>query len=94
MAAVLWAVLAFLVWNVRFDIGVRRSATRYLVARAAYLQGKGHRVEMAPAMRDGVAESARAAALIATPVLIVPMALLIYGGPPSHRKRGETTEDC
>lgn len=75
MAAVLWAVLAFLVWNVRFDLGVRRSATRYLVARGAYLQGKGPRVEMAPAMRDGVAESARVATLFATPPLVIALVM-------------------
>jgi hypothetical protein len=75
LAAALWAFLAFLTWNVRFDIGVRQSATDYLVARRAYLQGKAPRVEMAPAMRAGVAESATAATLVATPFLLVAIAL-------------------
>jgi hypothetical protein len=71
LAAALWALLAFLVWNVRFDLGVRQSATRYLVARGAYLQGKGARIEMAPAMREGIAASAQAASLVAAPALLV-----------------------
>ena len=71
LAAALWALLAFLVWNVRFDLGVRQSATRYLVARGAYVQGKGSRIEMAPAMREGIAGSAKAASLVAAPALLV-----------------------
>jgi hypothetical protein len=71
LAAGLWALLAFLVWNVRFDIGVRQSATRYLVARAVYLRGDGPRVEMAPQMRAGIAGAARAATLVAAPFLLV-----------------------
>ena len=55
LAAGLWALLACLIWNVRFDLGVRQSATRYLVARGLYLQQRGPRVEMAPHMRAGVA---------------------------------------
>ena len=75
LAAALWALLAFLVWNVRFDIGVRESATDYLGARRAYLQGKAPRVEMAPAMRAGIAGSATAATLVATPFLLVALSL-------------------
>ena len=77
LAAALWALLAFLVWNVRFDLGVRQSATDYLVARRAYLQGTAPPIEMAPAMRAGVAGSATAATLLATPVLVVAMVLAI-----------------
>jgi hypothetical protein len=75
LAAALWAILAFLVWNVRFDIGVRQTATDYLVARRAYLQGQAPRIEMAPAMRAGVAVSGTAATLVATPFLLVALAL-------------------
>ena len=75
LAAALWALLAFLVWNVRFDLGVRQSATDYLVARGAYLQGQAARVEMAPAMRAGAAESAKTATVLATPLLLVSLAL-------------------
>jgi hypothetical protein len=75
LAAALWALLAFLVWNVRFDMGVRQSATDYLIARRAYLAGTAPRVEMAPAMRAGVAESVTAATLAATPFLLVALAL-------------------
>jgi hypothetical protein len=67
VAAALWFVLAFLVWNVRFDDGVRFSARSYLYHRALYLRGAAPRVEMASAMRAGIAESARAATLMALP---------------------------
>jgi hypothetical protein len=71
LAAGLWALLAVLVWNVRFDLGVLQSATRYLVARGEYLRDRGPRVEMAPLMRAGVADAARAATLFAAPFLLV-----------------------
>jgi hypothetical protein len=67
IAAGLWALLAFLIWNVKFDLGVRQAATRYLVARGLYLQDRGARVEMAPHMRAGVAAAARAATVVALP---------------------------
>lgn len=68
LAAALWFVLAFLVWNVRFDHGVRISARKYLSHRALYLRGAGPRVEMASAMRTGIRDSARAATLLALPL--------------------------
>jgi hypothetical protein len=86
LAAALWALLAFLVWNVRFDLGVRHSATDYLGARRAYLEGRGPRVEMAPAMRAGVAASATAATLVSTPFLLVALAL---GASLAHHKGSE-----
>jgi hypothetical protein len=67
VAAALWLLLAFLAWNVRFDDGVRFSARSYLYQRALYLRGSAPRVEMASAMRAGIAESARAATLLALP---------------------------
>ena len=79
LAAGLWALLAFLIWNVRFDLGVRQGATRYLVARGLYLQHRGPRVEMASHMRDAVAESARAATLIAVPAAGVAVWLVVSG---------------
>ena len=78
-AAALWALLAFLVWNVCFDLGVRRSATRYLVARGLYLRAQGPRTEMGPAMREGVAASARAATLTALPAAGVALWLAVAG---------------
>ena len=69
IAAVMWFVLAFLVWNDRFDYGVRVSARTYLNDRALYLRGAAPRVEMASAMRAGIADSARAAALMALPAV-------------------------
>ncbi len=58
LAAVLWFVLAFLVWNVRFDFGVRASARSYINQRALFLRGAGPRIEMASAMRAGIHDSA------------------------------------
>jgi hypothetical protein len=76
LAAALWFLLAFLVWNVRFDLGVRVSASAYLHDRAVHLRGVGPRVEMASAMRAGVRDSARAATLWALPAAAVGVALL------------------
>ena len=67
VAAALWLVLAFLVWNVRFDYGVRVSARIYLNQRALFLRGAAPRAEMASVMRDGIHDSAVAAAVLATP---------------------------
>jgi hypothetical protein len=67
VAAALWFVLAFLVWNLRFDYGVRVSARSYLSHRALYLRGAAPRVEMASAMRAGIHESGRAATVVALP---------------------------
>ena len=67
VAAALWFVLAFLIWNVRFDDGVRFSARSYLSHRALYLRGAAPRVEMASAMRAGIHDSAAAATVFALP---------------------------
>lgn len=77
LAAALWLLLAFLVWNVRFDVGVRVSASAYLRARAMYVRGAGPRVEMASAMRAGARDSARAATMWALPAAAVGVALLV-----------------
>lgn len=79
LAAGLWALLAFLIWNVRFDLGVRQAATRYLVARGLYLQGLGPRVEMAPHMRAGVAGAVRDATLVGLPAAGVALWLAASG---------------
>ncbi|MBK5297687.1 MAG: hypothetical protein JJE40_11055 [Vicinamibacteria bacterium] len=68
LAAALWLVLAFLVWNVRFDYGVRISARSYLTHRALYLRAAEPSIEMASAMRAGIRDSARAATVIALPL--------------------------
>jgi hypothetical protein len=67
LAAALWLVLAFLVWNVRFDYGVRASARSYLMQRALFLRGAGPRIEMASSMRAGIHDSAAAATVLALP---------------------------
>ena len=56
LAASLWLVLAFLVWNVCFDYGVRMAQFRFLGGRSAYLRGKGPRVEMADTMSQGIGQ--------------------------------------
>ncbi len=68
LAAALWVVLAFLVWNVRFDYGVRVSAKAYLTHRALFLRGAEPNIEMAATMRVGIRDSARAATVIALPL--------------------------
>lgn len=75
VAAALWFVLAFLVWNVRFDYGVRVRARTYLNDRALYLRGAGPGVEMASAMRAGIHDSAGAATLLSLPALGVALYL-------------------
>ena len=75
VAAALWLVLAFLVWNVRFDYGVRVSARSYLNQRALYLRDAAPRVEMASVMRDGIHDHAVSAAVIATPFTCLALAL-------------------
>lgn len=76
LAAALWVLLAVLVWNVRFDLGVRVAASAYLRARAIHVRGAGPRVEMASSMRAGIRDSARAATMWALPAAAVGAALL------------------
>ena len=83
IAAVMWFVLAFLIWNVRFDYGVRVSARAYLNNRALYLRGAGPRVEMASALRAGTADSVREAALLALPAVGVSLWLAATRSRPS-----------
>ena len=91
LAAVLWALLAFLIWNVRFDLGVRQAATGYLVARGLYLQDQGPRVEMAPHMRAGVAAAAQAATLVALPAAGVALWLAVTGWPGRYLRAARGT---
>jgi hypothetical protein len=77
VATLLWLLLAFLVWNVRFDQGVRLSATSYLSQRSAYLRGSAPKVEISSAMRAGVERSAKAATLAALPAAGVALMLLV-----------------
>jgi len=87
VAAVLWLVLAFCIWNVRFDWGVRVCASQYLNDRFAYLQGRGVRVELADAMDRGVADARHAATLLALAPLGVAAGLVVYAG-----RRGSVTD--
>ena len=74
-ATALWFILAFLVWNVRFDYGVRLAGRSYLNHRALYLRGAEPRIEMASVMRGGIHDSAVSAAMLATPFTGVALAL-------------------
>ena len=76
LAAVLWLLLAFLTWNVRFDYGVRLAAKQYVAQRGAYLSARGPRVEMAGMMRAGIASSAAAATQLAVPIVLISLALV------------------
>src|SRR5262245_49747919 len=87
VAAGLWLVLAFCIWNVRFDWGVRVCASQYLDARSSYLQHHGPRVELAQSMRRAVASSARSAAILATPAIGVAVGLVIVALTRSRRLR-------
>jgi hypothetical protein len=88
VAAALWLVLAFLVWNVRFDYGVRLSAKSYLARRSAYLHDSGPRVEMASSMRAGIDGSARAATMIALPFAGVALGLTVRRTKPRAKPQG------
>jgi hypothetical protein len=79
VAASLWLVLAFLVWNVCFDYGVRMAQFRFLEARTAFLRGKGPRVEMADAMSQGIGQSAWRATLASAPCAAVGMVVALAG---------------
>ena len=71
LAASLWLVLAFLVWNVCFDYGVRTAQYHFLADRTAFLRGTGPRVEMADAMAKGISQSAWRATLAGAPCAAV-----------------------
>jgi ABC-type spermidine/putrescine transport system permease subunit I len=79
VAASLWLVLAFLVWNVCFDYGVRMTQFRFLEARTAYLRGTGPRVQMADAMSQGIVQSAWRATLACAPCAAVGVAVALAG---------------
>jgi hypothetical protein len=78
VAAVLWLILAFCIWNVRFDWGVRVCASQYLNARSEYLHGRGPRVELADSMDRGVADATRSATLLALPAMGIVVGLVVY----------------
>jgi hypothetical protein len=78
LAALLWTVFALILWNVIFDYGVRMAAVRYFAARSAFLNGHGPRIEMAPAMHDGVVYSLCRATLVAAPCGLVAGALIVH----------------
>jgi hypothetical protein len=84
VAAVLWIVLAFCLWNVRFDWGVRVAASQYLNARFAYEHSRGPRVELADWMDRSITDSGRAATLLASPAIGIAVGLTVL----AIRRRG------
>jgi hypothetical protein len=78
VAAVLWLALAFCIWNVRFDWGVRLCAFQYLGQRSASLQRHGPGLELAEWMNRGIAESFRSATILAAPAVGVAVGLIVY----------------
>jgi hypothetical protein len=78
VAAVLWLILAFCIWNILFDWGVRVCASQYLNARSIYLHGHGPRVELAESMDRGITNSARSATILAAPLAGVAFGLIAY----------------
>jgi hypothetical protein len=78
VAAVLWLVLAFCIWNVRFDWGVRIAVFRYLEARSAYLERHGPRVELAPSMSQAIVDSTRSATILAAPAVGIAIGLGVF----------------
>jgi hypothetical protein len=75
IAAALWALLAFVVWNVLFDRGVEHSTITFVMQRGDYLAATRPRVDLAEAMRAGIGQSARHASLLALPCAALAMAL-------------------
>ena len=71
LAAALWLLLAFLVWNVRFDYGIRVAAAGYVNARTLSVRGEAPPIEMGSTMRAARTASARAATAVAAPALVV-----------------------
>ena len=69
LAASLWILLTFLVWNVRFDYGIRVAAAEYVNARTLHVRGQAPSIEMGSAMREAKAESAVAATAVSAPAL-------------------------
>jgi hypothetical protein len=78
VAAVLWLVLAFCIWNVRFDWGVRLCAFQYLEQRSSYLDRHGPPIELAEWMDRGIADSARGATMLAAPAVGIAVGLMVY----------------
>ena len=75
IAAVLWAVLAFVLWNVLFDRGVEHSAIAFVMQRGDDLARTGPRVDLWEAMTAGISESARHASILVLPCAAMAVAL-------------------
>jgi hypothetical protein len=71
LAAALWLLLAFLVWNDRFDHDIRVAARRYLAAQHQHVLGRAPFLPINAAMRPAAGSAALDAtgwgALVAVP---------------------------
>jgi hypothetical protein len=63
LAVGLWLALAFLVWNARFDYGIRMASSRYIYREQLHLEGRGPAVTIAEVMRPAPAAAAQSATL-------------------------------
>jgi hypothetical protein len=63
LALGLWLALAFLVWNARFDYGIRMASSSYIYREQLHLEGRGPAVTIAGIMRPAPAAAARSATL-------------------------------
>jgi hypothetical protein len=68
LAVALWAVLAFVVWNVVFDAVMKEAEVDYLTRQALHQAGHGPPVALFAVMRPAVGHAARVAALWAVPL--------------------------
>jgi hypothetical protein len=59
----LWLLLAFVLWNARFDHGIRVASSSYIYREQLHLEGRGPAVTIAEVMRPAPAAAARSATL-------------------------------
>jgi hypothetical protein len=78
LAVALWAVLAFVVWNVVFDAEIKQAEVDYLTRQALHQAGRGPAVALFAVMRPAVGHAARMAALWALPVAVAGIAATLF----------------
>jgi uncharacterized membrane protein YedE/YeeE len=75
--AIACLVLGLILWNLRFDAGVRAATVEFVAARDAWAAGHGTEMPLAPHMRAGQRRAARDATLLSLPLFAVGAALLL-----------------
>ena len=71
VAAIVWAALVVVVWNVVFDAVVIQSGRDYLTRQALHQQGKGPAVTIPEVMRPAVVRGAGLASLAGAAVALL-----------------------